>query len=84
MIHNIVLNGIYRHFKGNRYQVIAIGTHTETHEDLVIYKGPNGKIWCRPLSMFTSKVDKEKYPNAKQEYRFELENKKNRVKQNSL
>lgn len=73
MIHSIVLNGVYKHFKGNRYIVIGIGTHTETHEELVIYKDKDGRIWLRPLSMFTSKVDKEKYPNATQEYRFELE-----------
>lgn len=73
MTHNIVINGIYKHFKGNRYMVIGIGTHTETHEDLVIYKDKNNKVWLRPLSIFMSKVDKEKYPDATQEYRFELE-----------
>ena len=70
---NVVVNGIYRHFKGNKYIVIGIGTHSETHEECVIYKDKNNKIWIRPLEMFISKVDKEKYPNAAQEYRFELE-----------
>lgn len=63
---------IYKHFKGKLYEVIAIGTHAESHEDFVIYKSINDdKIWIRPLEMFISKVDKEKYPNIIQEYRFE-------------
>lgn len=69
----------YRHFKGNRYQIIAIAKHTETEEDYVVYQalyGDNG-IFVRPLDMFMEKVDKEKYPGAIQEYRFELEEEKN-------
>lgn len=69
----------YRHFKGNRYQIIAIAKHTETEEDYVVYQalyGDNG-IFVRPLAMFMEKVDKEKYPDAKQEYRFELEEETN-------
>lgn len=65
----------YRHFKGNRYQIIAIAKHTETEEDYVVYQAMYGdkEIFVRPLSMFMEKVDKEKYPDAGQEYRFELE-----------
>lgn len=69
----------YRHFKGNRYQIIAIAKHTETEEDCVVYQalyGENG-IFVRPLDMFMEKVDKEKYPDAIQEYRFELEEEEN-------
>ncbi|MEF2920753.1 MAG: DUF1653 domain-containing protein [Acutalibacteraceae bacterium] len=50
--------GNYRHFKGNEYQVIAIGRHTETNEELVVYKDTTShKIWVRPYSMFIDLVE---------------------------
>ncbi len=68
---------IYKHFKGNLYEVMAIAKYTETMEDMVVYKEVNGEMtYARPLEMFVSKVDKEKYPEVLQTYRFELQDEK--------
>lgn len=61
----------YKHFKlGKIVTIIGISRHTETEEISVVYEY-EGHIWNRPLEMFMSEVDKEKYPNAEQKYRFE-------------
>lgn len=68
----------YRHFKNKEYEVIAIAYDSESNNDevlrkMVVYKALYGdeKIWVRDYEMFASKVDKEKYPDVEQEYRFE-------------
>jgi hypothetical protein len=53
--------GIYEHYKGNRYEVIGVGRHSETHEELVIYRGQYGPhdLWVRPLESFLENVTLE-------------------------
>ena len=68
------LKRIYRHFKGDLYLVEDVAKHSETDEEYVVYRKLYGdcSLWIRPKEMFLSPVDKEKYPDCQQEYRFQL------------
>ena len=68
------LKSIYRHFKGDLYLVEDVARHSETDEEYVIYRKLYGdcSLWIRPKNMFLSPVDREKYPDCGQEYRFQL------------
>ena len=78
----IEVGRIYRHFKGSTYYIRHIAEHTETGEAMVVYSkidlesksglgALKSKVYVRPYTMFISKVDKEKYPNATHKFRLE-------------
>lgn len=81
MNREVKVNTVYRHFKGSRALVLTLCKHSETMEDMVVYacignaSDANHKdaIYVRPLEMFLSEVDHDKYPDVKQKYRFEEE-----------
>lgn len=67
------LKHVYRHFKGDYYLLEDIASHSETGEKYAVYRKlyGDGSLWVRPLDMFLGEVDRVKYPDAKQKYRFE-------------
>ena len=69
----IIPGGRYRHFKGNEYEVIFEAVHTETGEKFAVYRAlyGDGTVYARPADMFLSEVDRERYPDVEQKYRFE-------------
>ena len=75
MEREVKIHGIYKHFKGDYYLVEDIANHSETKEKYIVYRRlyEDNSLWIRPLDMFLSEVDHEKYPNVKQNYRFELQ-----------
>lgn len=79
MERKIEIGSIYRHFKGHIYRVIAIAYDSENYQEenpelskMIVYQNvDNGDCWVRPYHLFNSLVDKEKYPEITQEYRFQ-------------
>ena len=67
------INSKYKHFKNKEYKVIGTAYDCETEREAVIYTAlyGEGKTWVRDKEEFLSEVDKNKYPNVKQKYRFE-------------
>lgn len=70
----IIVGKTYKHYSGDLYKVICIATDSVTNEEVVIYEALYDKhiIWTRPYDLFNDLVDKEKYPEIEQNYRFEL------------
>ena len=62
-IKNNIKNGIYQHYKGNKYEVIGIAKHSETLEDLVVYRALYdnnvSQLWVRPLKMFAEAIEND-------------------------
>ena len=77
----VLIGRIYRHFKGDYYLVEGIARDSESGDEVEIYRKlyGDGALWVRPKSMFLEEIDREKYPDAKEKYRFELQEIKSAV-----
>ena len=65
-----LIPGKYRHFKGNEYELIAVATHSETEEPMVVYRALYGEggLWVRPAAMWTEPVDRDGYQGPRFAY----------------
>ena len=70
---DIKIGETYRHFSGNYYRVLYIAIDSVSNEEVVVYEqlGNKHTVWVRPINLFNEKVDKEKYPDCMQIYKFE-------------
>ena len=75
MERKVKIHGVYKHFKGDYYLVEDVATHSETREIYIVYRRlyGEGDLYIRPYDMFLSEVDRVKYPDVEQKYRFELQ-----------
>lgn len=56
----MIKKGIYQHFKGGMYEVLGIATHSETDEEMVVYRSlKNNSLWVRPKKMWEEKIKRE-------------------------
>ena len=71
----LVIGGIYKHFKGHIYKVLCVGKDAFDLKEKVVYQNVSSEeeIWIRDKDEFLSLVDREKYPDVEQKYRFELQ-----------
>jgi len=72
---DLKIKGIYRHFKGDYYIVEDIAKNADSLDEYVVYRGlyEESQLWIRSKEDFVSEVNHEKYPNVKQQYKFELQ-----------
>lgn len=86
LMNKLIIHGIYRHYKGDLYLVEDVATHSETGEELVIYRGlyhgdkfGQFHLCARPKAMFLEALDPAKAKKFGQKYRFELQEIKSQV-----